>query len=68
MSKFNYFKVNFISYSVGITVGFIVYGLFDADFSNTNALMKLVLKSILFGIIIGASVSVTNLIFKGKDN
>lgn len=45
MSRFFYFKVTFLPITAGLFVGFLVYGLFDLDFSNSEAFTKLLLKS-----------------------
>ena len=37
MNRFFYFKVTFLSISAGLFAGALVFGLFDVDFSNSEA-------------------------------
>ncbi len=64
MSRLFYFKVTFLSISVGLFVGILVYGLFDIDFSNSEALKTLVLKSLATGVGTGFVLGVLNMFFK----
>lgn len=64
MSRLFYFKVTFLSISVGLFVGILVYGLFEIDFSNSEALKTLVLKSLATGIGTGFVLGVLNMFFK----
>lgn len=64
MSRLFYFKVTFLSISVGLFVGILVYGLFDIDFSNSEALKTLVLKSLATGVGTGFILGVLNMFFK----
>jgi hypothetical protein len=38
MNNFFYFKVTFLSISAGLFAGIFVYGLFDIDLSNSEAI------------------------------
>jgi hypothetical protein len=64
MNKFFYFKVTFLSISAGLFTGMLVYGLFDVDFSNTDSIMKLVLKSLVTAIGTGLILGILNMFFK----
>jgi len=64
MSKWFYFKIAFFSISAGLFVGLFVYGLFDIDFSNSQAIMKLLLKSLATGIGTGLVLGILNVFFK----
>ena len=61
MNKFYYFKVAFLSISSGLFVGIFIYGLFDIDFSNSEAILKLLLKSLAIGIITGLVLGILNI-------
>lgn len=64
MNKFFYFKVTFIYISTGLFTGTLVYGLFDVDFSNTESILKLVLKSLVTAIGTGLILGILNMFFK----
>ena len=64
MNRFFYFKVTFLQISAGLFVGALVYGLFDVDFSNREALIKLFLKSFIVAVIIGLLMGLLNMYFK----
>ncbi len=64
MNKFFYFKVTFLSISAGLFTGMLAYGLFDADFSNTESILKLVLKSLVTAIGTGLILGILNMFFK----
>lgn len=64
MNKFFYFKVTFSSISAGLFVGALVYGLFDVDFSNREALTKLLLKSFMAAVITGLIMGLLNMYFR----
>ena len=64
MNRFFYFKVTFLSISAGLFSGALVFGLFDVDFSNTEALTKLFLKSFMVAVIIGLLMGLLNMYFK----
>lgn len=64
MNRLFYFKVTFLSISVGLFVGILVYGLFDIDFSNSEALKTLVLKSLATGVGTGFILGILNMFFK----
>ena len=64
MSRLFYFKVTFLSISAGLFVGILVYGLFDIDFSNSEALKTLVLKSLATGVGTGFVLGILNMFFK----
>ena len=64
MNRFFYFKVTFLSISAGLFAGMLVYGLFDVDFSNNEALIKFLLKSLFTAIVTGLIVGILNMFFK----
>lgn len=64
MNRFFYFKVTFLSISAGLFAGGLVYGLFDVDFSNSEALTKLLLKSFMVAVITGLIMGLLNMYFK----
>jgi xanthosine utilization system XapX-like protein len=64
MSKFYYFKLAFLSISAGLTVGIIVYGLFDIDFKDKSEITRLLLKSIICGIAVGLVFGILNMFLK----
>ena len=64
MNRFYYFKVTFLSISAGLFAGALVFGLFDVDFSNREALIKLFLKSFMVAVIIGLLMGLLNMYFK----
>jgi hypothetical protein len=64
MTKLFYFKVTFLSISAGLFIGSFVYGLFDADFSNSDAILKLAFKSLVTGIAVGFVLGILNMFFK----
>lgn len=64
MNKFFYFKVTFLSITARIFTGLFVYGLFDVNISDTQAVLRLLLKSIATGIGSGLVLGVLNMYFK----
>ena len=64
MNRFFYFKVTFLSISAGLFAGALVFGLFDVDISNREALIKLFLKSFMVAVIIGLIMGLLNMYFK----
>ncbi len=64
MNRFLYFKVTFLSVSAGLFAGILVYGLFDLDFSNSEALKKLLLKSLMVAVGTGCIMGLLNMFFK----
>ena len=64
MNKFFLFKITFLSTTVGIFTGVLIYGLFDVDFSNTYSIIELVLKSMAIAIGTGLILGILNTIFK----
>jgi hypothetical protein len=64
MNRFFYFKVTFLSISAGLFAGALVYGLFDVDFSNKEALTELFLKSFMVAVITGLIMGLLNMYFK----
>ncbi len=64
MNKFFYFKMTFLSISSGLFAGFLVFGLFDVDFSNREALTNLLLKSFGVAIVTGLVLGILNMVFK----
>jgi hypothetical protein len=64
MNRFFYFKVTFLSVTAGLFAGILVFGLFDIDFSNTDAITKLLLKSLVTAIGTGLVLGILNMFFK----
>lgn len=64
MTKYFYFKVTFLSISAGIFAGLFVYGLFDINFSDSAAIITLLLKSLATGIATGFVLGILNMFFK----
>ena len=64
MNKFFLFKVTFLSTAAGIFAGCLVYGLFDVDFSNSESVIKWLLKSLAIAIGTGLIFGILNAIFK----
>jgi len=73
MTKLFYFRVTFLSISAGLFTGSFVYGLFEADFSNSDVILKLAFKSLVTAIAVGFLLGILNMFFKigiyqKKDN
>ena len=64
MNRFFYFKVTFLSITDVLFAAILVYGLFDIDFSNSEALTNLLLKSFVTAIGTGFVLGVLNMFFK----
>ena len=64
MNKYFYFKRTFLSISAGLFTGILIYGLFDIDFSNNTAIIKLIFKSLVVSFIVGAILGLLNMVFK----
>ena len=64
MDRFFYFKVTFLSISAGLFVGMLVYGFLDINFSNSEAITKLLLKSLVTAIVTGLIMGILNMFFK----
>ena len=64
MTKFFYFKVTFLSISAGLFAGIIIYGLFDLNFSDNEAIIRLILKSLTTAIGTGLVLGLLNMFFK----
>lgn len=64
MNRFFYFKVTFLTLSAGLFAGRLVYGLFDIDFSNSEAFIKLLLKAFVTAIVTGFILGILNMFFK----
>jgi hypothetical protein len=64
MNRFFYFKVTFLSITAGLFAGILVYGLFDIDFSNSEALKTLLLKSLVTAVGTGFILGILNMFFK----
>jgi xanthosine utilization system XapX-like protein len=64
MSNSSRFKIAFFAMSAGIFVGTLVYGLFEVDFSDKEALLKLFLKSLITGVVSGLVLGLLNMFFK----
>lgn len=63
-SRFFYFKMTFLAISSGLFSGILIFGLFDIDFSDTEALKKLLLKSLVTAVGTGFILGVLNMFFK----
>jgi hypothetical protein len=50
--------------SAGLFTASLVYGLFDIDFSNTEAITKLVLKSFVTATVTGLILGIMNMFLK----
>ena len=64
MNKFFYFKVTFLSITAGLFAGLVVYGLFDVDFSSTEALKTLFFRSLLIAVVTGLIMGLLNMFFQ----
>jgi hypothetical protein len=64
MNRFFNFKLTFLSMSAGLFIASLVYGLFDIDFSNTEAITKLVLKSFVTATVTGLILGIMNMFLK----
>ena len=64
MIRYHYFKITFLSVSAGLFTAMLVYGLFDVDFSNKDAIIHLILKSLATAVITGAILGLLNMFFK----
>ncbi|HCQ13739.1 hypothetical protein [Flavobacterium sp.] len=64
MNRFFYFKVTFLSITAGLFAGILVYGLFDIDFSDSEALTQLLLKSFVTAVGTGLILGILNMFFK----
>lgn len=64
MKHFDYFKITFLSVTAGLTVGLLVYGLFDTDLSNADAIGILALKSFIIALVTGLVLGILNVFFK----
>lgn len=73
MNRFFYFKVTFLSVFAGLFVGTLVYNSFAVEFSNNDAIGKMVLKSFVTSLIIALLAGLFNMYlkignFKQKEN
>lgn len=68
MNRFFYFKMTFLSIFAGLCAGIFVYGLFDVNFSNTEALTKLLFKSFVTAIVTGLILGILNMFLKIGDS
>ena len=64
MSKYFYFKVTFLSVSAGLFAGQLVYGLFDINIQNYEAIAKLFLKSLATAVLTGLFLGILNMFLK----
>jgi xanthosine utilization system XapX-like protein len=64
MTRYFYFKLAFLSITAGLTVGMIVYGLFDINLTNKSEITRLLLKSITCGIAVGLIMGFLNMFLK----
>ncbi|MEO0037193.1 MAG: hypothetical protein RIQ59_404 [Bacteroidota bacterium] len=62
MNIFCYFKVPFLSIIAGLFAGLLVYGVFD--FSNSEYLTKLLLKSFVAAVVAGLILEMLNMFLK----
>jgi hypothetical protein len=63
-NRSTYFKMTFISVSAGLFAGILVFGLFDIDFSDGEALKNLFLKSLVIAVGTGLILGILNMFFK----
>lgn len=56
--------MTFISVSAGLFAGILVFGLFDIDFSDGEALKNLLLKSLVIAVGTGLILGILNMFFK----
>ncbi len=63
-TNFTYFKVTFLAITAGLTAASITKGLFDIDFSDLEAINKLIFKSLVLGVIVGIFMGLLNMYFK----
>ena len=64
MNKLFYFKVTFLSVSAGLFAGQLVYGLFDINILNYEAIAKLFLKSLATAVLTGLFLGILNMFLK----
>ena len=64
MNRFYYFKKTFLSLAAGLFAGQLVYYSFDLDFSNTEAIKLLVLKSLFVAITTALILGLLNMFFQ----
>ncbi|KUJ53381.1 hypothetical protein [Chryseobacterium sp. JAH] len=63
-NRSTYFKMTFISVSTGLFAGILVFGLFDIDFSDKEALKNLFLKSLVIAVGTGLILGILNMFLK----
>lgn len=56
--------MTFLSISAGLFAGLLIYGLFDIDFSNKEAWIQLLLKSLVAALLTGLVLGFLNMYFK----
>lgn len=64
MNKYFYFKKTFLSITAGLFAGLLVYGLFDVNFSDIEALKILLLRSLVTAVGTGLILGILNMYFK----
>lgn len=64
MNGFFYFKVTFVVIFAGLFTGTMIYGLFDIDLSNSVAITKLFLRSLMTAFGTGLILGLLNMFFK----
>ncbi|MBL0309140.1 MAG: hypothetical protein IPP77_05530 [Bacteroidetes bacterium] len=64
MTRLQYFVITFFSVSIGLMVGSFVYELFDANFSDIPAIIHLLWKSSVKGVIVGLILGLLNAYFR----
>ena len=63
-NRSTYFKITFIPISAGLFAGILVFGLFDIDFSDGEALKNLLLKSLVIAVSTGLILGILNMFLK----
>lgn len=63
-SRLFYFKMTFLAISSGLFTGILIFGLLDIDFSDGDALKKLLLKSLVTAVGTGVILGILNMFFK----
>ncbi len=56
--------MTFLAITAGLFIGMLVYGLFDIDFSNSEAITNLILKSFVTAIGTGLILGILNMFLK----
>lgn len=64
MNRLFYFKVTFLSVAAALFSGMLVYGLLEVDFSNRDAITRLLLKSLVVAVVTALILGLLNMYFK----